>query len=50
MCGVDKGIDTNIQSEKQVVKSIMTLEVKALPQNKPRLGQDMSLPLDKLIP
>ena len=33
--GVDKGIDTNIQPEKQVVKPMITSEVKGVTQNKP---------------
>ena len=48
---VNKGIDTNVQSEKQIIKPTITSEEKAaVPQNKPRLDLGMSLPLDKLIP
>ena len=39
MHGVDKGIDPNIQQEKQVIKPIISSEVKGMTQNKPRLGQ-----------
>ena len=49
VCGIDMRIDTNVQSEIQVVKPIIPSEDKAVPQNKPRLGNGMSLPLDKLI-
>ena len=36
---VDKGIDPNILPEKQVIKLIITSEVKGVTQIKPRLGQ-----------
>ena len=36
---VDKGIDPNIQPEKQVIKPIISSEVKGLIQNKPGLDQ-----------
>ena len=37
--GIDKGIDPNIRLEKQVMKPIITSEVKGISQVKPRLGQ-----------
>ena len=36
--GVDKGIDPNIQPEKQVIKPIISSEVKGVIQQKLRLG------------
>ena len=36
--GVDKGVDPNIQPEKQVMKHIISSETKGVTQNKPRLG------------
>ena len=36
---VDKGLDPNILPEKQVMKPIISSEVKGVTQNKPRLGQ-----------
>ena len=36
---LDKGLDPNIQPEKQVIKSIAVTKVKEVPQIKPRLGQ-----------
>ena len=39
MHGVGKGIDPNVQ-EKQVIKPIISFDVKAATQNKPRFGQD----------
>ena len=35
--GVDKGINPNVQPEKQVI--IISSDVKGVTQNKPRLGQ-----------
>ena len=37
--GVEKGIDPNILPEKQVLKPIISSEVKGVTQNKPRLVQ-----------
>ena len=37
--GVDKGIDLNILLEQQVMKPIISSEVKGVTQNKQRLGQ-----------
>ena len=37
---VDRGIDPNIQPEKQVIKPIISFEVKGVTQSKPRLCQD----------
>ena len=37
--GLGKGLDPNILPEKQVIKSIITSEVKGISQIKPRLGQ-----------
>ena len=37
--GVDKGIDPNVQPEKQVIKPIISTEAKGIILNKPRLGQ-----------
>ena len=37
--GVDKGIDPNIQPEKQVIKPIISSAAKGVTHNKPRLGQ-----------
>ena len=37
--GVDKGIDLNMQLEKQVIKFMITSEVRRVIQIKPRLGQ-----------
>ena len=39
MHGLDKGIDSNILLEKQVIKPIISSEVKGVTQNKPQLGQ-----------
>ena len=39
MHGVDKGIDSNILSEKQVIKPIISSDIKGVTQIKPRLGQ-----------
>ena len=60
MHGVDKGIDPNIQPEKQIIKLIISSEVKGVTQNKPRLGRgravpkvsfpESSKPHDKFIP
>ena len=36
---MDKGIDPNIQPEKQVIKPIISSEVKGVTRNKPRLGR-----------
>ena len=37
--GLDKGIDLNVQPEKQLIKPIIASEAKGIIQNKPRLGQ-----------
>ena len=37
--GVDKGIDPNIRPEKQVIKPIISSEVKSVSETKPRLCQ-----------
>ena len=38
--GVGKGLDPNIQPEKQVIKPIVDMKIKKnIPQTKPRLGQ-----------
>ena len=37
--GIDKGIDSNIRLEKQVIKPIKSSEAKGVSQVKPRLGQ-----------
>ena len=39
MHGVGKGLDPNIQPEKQVLKPLVVTKVKAMSQIKPRLGQ-----------
>ena len=36
--GVDKGIESNIQPDKQVIKPRISSEAKGVTQNKPRLG------------
>ena len=36
--GVDKGIDPKTQPEKQVMKPIISSEIKGVTQHKPRLG------------
>ena len=35
---IGKGLDPNILPEKQVIKAIVALEAKGVPQSKPRLG------------
>ena len=37
--GVSRGLDPNIQSEKQVIKPTVVTKAKEVPQIKPRLGQ-----------
>ena len=39
MHGVDKGIDPNILPERQVIKSIISTEIKGVTKIKQRLGQ-----------
>ena len=39
MHGVDKGVDSKILPEKQVIKPIISYEIEDVNQNKPRLGQ-----------
>ena len=48
--GVNKGIDTIVQSEKQIIKPIITSEVKGVNHNKSGIGLGMSLLPDKPIP
>ena len=38
--GIGKGLDLNVLPEKQVIRPVITTEVKAVSQIKPRLGQD----------
>ena len=37
--GIGKGLDLNIQPEKQVIKPIVDTKIKEISQIKPRLGQ-----------
>ena len=46
--GVDKGIDPNILPEKQVIKPIITSEVKGITQAKPGLGQGIAVIKQKI--
>ena len=37
--GIGKGLDLNIQQEKQVIKPMLVTKVKEISQTKPRIGQ-----------